>query len=186
MVFLIFFYFFWFLKKIKFHSKWMATCILNHSVKFWKFFFFAYFYFFSTPKKIKFHSKWVDRGILSHSLKFWNFWFFMFLFLDWDDLIGEGTLISLLSYGYHDSSSTHTFELFDCEFVTGCSMKSKTFFYFCHFLDVFLFVLFCVVPLSLCVVMLFSLWTTWLHAEWVDLPWWFVGVRIILLGEYMW
>ena len=50
-----------------------------------------------------------------------------FIFWIWDDPIGEGTRVSLLSYDEH---STHTFDLFDFKFVTGCSMKSKTFCYF--------------------------------------------------------
>ena len=75
-----FFIFFWFLKKIKFHSKWMVICILSYFVKFWNFFLFL---FFSAPKKIKFRSKWVTIGILSHSVKFWNFYFFAYFYFFW-------------------------------------------------------------------------------------------------------
>ena len=44
------FYIFFHLKKFKFRSKWMATYILSHSVKFWNFWFFDFFW---APKKIK-------------------------------------------------------------------------------------------------------------------------------------
>ena len=70
--FLIFKIVFGHLKKFKFHSKWVATSILSHSIKFWKFSFFGHLI------KFKFHSKWVATGILKpfcKVLKFFIFWF---------------------------------------------------------------------------------------------------------------
>ena len=125
---------------------WLCICVMsvivwkkNQVKKMWYLFFFCFFIF------------WIWGSLFWSMLS--NYWIWVtkrcLRDLSCNDPIGEGTPVSLLSYG---DRIMHDFWLAVCDYVFYEIRHILLF--CCQFLSVYSFVLLCVVPMSLCVVML--------------------------------